>query len=85
MDSSSLEPILRQSRPSLWFITPGLSRLPPDGLRSGPLTAASSNGKEGQPGLPPSKLPIVVTTVFGDTESGIRIICIHCNVGWDPH
>ena len=30
---------------------------------------------------------IVAATVFGDTESGICIRCIHCNlpVGWEPH
>lgn len=27
----------------------------------------------------------VTTTVFGDTESGICIRCIHCSMGWEPH
>jgi hypothetical protein len=29
--------------------------------------------------------PPFATTVFGDTESGICIICIYCNLGWEPH
>jgi hypothetical protein len=42
-------------------------------------------GRDSARAAPLTPCEAVATAVFGDTESGMCIICILCNVGWDPH
>jgi hypothetical protein len=49
-----------------------------------PLPAAGPRVPAAQPSTGVTG-PCVATTVFGNTESGICIRCIHCSMGWEPH